>query len=777
MSRYQSYRHRSNQDGNNLVDTVDYESVSSSILRGRAALEEAETHIKLFEDFIMESSSKESQSSIQMRHSNNNTHSFDDLTHNNQTITDNFQLNQDNYSLELDLINAMMNQKGEREHRDNNLGVDPIHNLGHSWKRPNSDEMNVIQESTLKRKRHFDPNKLAVARRAVVKDSIIEEEIATREAEQREKANFKARPLPGGYFVNNDPYALTKAALGKVSYGPRDRYKPSISSHVRKDASTLLSRCDTPSQSSRQPLMSPSGSKKGTRNSSIEAKVFYDAISQIVNKKTDTINDDDLDMSSEEEQDLATLHQHISKLQAELNLKRMKCIEAIDNIDREEADAIAFDQEFQSTKNGSSNMEVSNNQTENQIMTSPNDNITPIKRPLKRRNETRNKNEELPLYDRHNLWLERIEMKRKEAKEREEQELLKDFTGKPNLHGATKSWIRAKEQHDGIMKSIKSVESSRRKEREEKERLLREMQLKEIERLKELSKEKKKKTQNSGIAKEMQAVHIDKLSRPNVKIKDKCSDRLKCELVQSKSGFGEQQRQNNLKKDDRNKQSNSKNDGEISFADMNDKEFAKMLRKLKADAGRGKHTIFETDENMEGLGPVSSDKTENEGGVANNVKREGDKIEKSNRFTSSVAQANLLAKLAEVNGDNSKNETSQQKLQRDEGVSNVFHYPYERYEAGEVNFFDRSSSSEIGRFRVRDAREFNADSLRRISALDTSYTSNDGVWFLVGTKKESQTYHVITILFSRSHFDESSAIEWWQVNRSSVLESKNCLVL
>ena len=46
-------------------------------------------------------------------------------------------------------------------------------------------------------------------------------------------------------------------------------------------------------------------------------------------------------------------------------------------------------------------------------------------------------------------------------------------------------------------------------------------------------------------------------------------------------------------------------------------------------------------------------------------------------------------------------------------VENLSIHPYERYEEGKISFYDRSSSTEIGRFRVRDARDFMPDSMRR----------------------------------------------------------------
>ena len=85
--------------------------------------------------------------------------------------------------------------------------------------------------------------------------------------------------------------------------------------------------------------------------------------------------------------------------------------------------------------------------------------------------------------------------------------------------------------------------------------------------------------------------------------------------------------------------------------------------------------------------------------------------------------------------------------------------PYEKYEREGVGFFDKSSSSEKGRFRVRDARLFAPESMRRKEDADK------GVMLLVGKKGEGDVEAVITILFDKAVFTELTAIEWWKGER------------
>lgn len=85
--------------------------------------------------------------------------------------------------------------------------------------------------------------------------------------------------------------------------------------------------------------------------------------------------------------------------------------------------------------------------------------------------------------------------------------------------------------------------------------------------------------------------------------------------------------------------------------------------------------------------------------------------------------------------------------------------PFEKYEIGKIPFFDRSSSTQKGRFRVRDAREFAPESMRR------KPDTEQGIMFLVGEKIGGGTEFTITIMFDRSLFTEHAASVWWRLNK------------
>ena len=771
------YQYKSS-DKNNTSN----ESVSNSIIRGKIALQEAEDHIKLFEDFIqMQSIPNESDhltkyNSIdcQIRdhsfHESDNSSKTDELSGIYQHVS-----NEAEFGLIYDM--ARTRKECERRNKDIQNDILYVQEREFSIGSLETDMTKSTQELNLKRKRPFDPNNLAVARRALVKTAAFDEDVILQETEQREKAKFRARPLPGGNYVKNDPYALTKAALGKVSekgLSSNNILHRSVINNKRKDASELLNGSLQLSQS-----MSPSQKnvEKNKTNRNSKAAMAYDVISNMVIATSKEDVGDSSDLSSQEEQDLGALYQQISKLHAELSFKRIQCIETIQQIETEDVESLVSDNHNTCINSkvedarGHPEQVSCNDSKEDQ---SESFEVTSCKNHSIKTKRAQLSNSQCPmtLYDRHNMWLKRIENKRKEAKDREEEELIRDVTGKPNLQGAKKSWARAKQQHDGIMKSLMALETSKKNERDEKERLLREKHVAEIERLKSLSKDKTKRKRR-GIDKHMQANHFDKLSRPRV--------------IQNKY-VNEAKRDNHIyvieEQQSLNKDSIKTKESDLSFADMNDKEFARMIRKLKAKAGRGERTMFGGDNETNDLNVDNDNRQSNvEEGCDETDHNElhtnvddGDSIINVNHYTSSTAQAKIFAEMSEINEQNTKSNDliTKQKNESDVIINHSFSCPYERYESGEGSFFDRSSSDEIGRFRVRDARDFYPESLRRISVPfnDNSLDSSDGIWFLVGKKMnetKSNSQNVVTILFSRSLFNEEDAADWWERNKSEIL--------
>ena len=78
-----------------------------------------------------------------------------------------------------------------------------------------------------------------------------------------------------------------------------------------------------------------------------------------------------------------------------------------------------------------------------------------------------------------------------------------------------------------------------------------------------------------------------------------------------------------------------------------------------------------------------------------------------------------------------------------------------------TRFFDVSSTSDKGRFRVNDAREFDTDSLFRRPDILNNY-----VTVLFGKKRSNGETKVISLLFDRDEFKtELDAYNWWLNNK------------
>lgn len=780
------------------------ETISKSILRGRSALAEAENHIKLFEDYLKQSSkdvvsdglhiSKDLDLDMDSQEQQLDSSSYPlhqisvrDVADNVSYVNENNMITSrssgDDHNIEIDLINEMMKEEEERLRRDNAITA-----VRYDSDILTSDRQRVhrnVKTSSYRKtkpKGPFDPKNLSAAKRAILKAAIVAEDIAHDEAEMKKKTQFKARPLPNGAFVKNDPYALTKAALGKFSRD--DGLNETITSSSfpnqgnRLDASSILNRSKPHSRLQNSRTKTPEKPIR-SRKREFMKKAVYEEISDMITANNDDLEDVDTELSSQEEEDLASLHQQISKLQAELNLKRQKCIETIEQIDdRDDASLITCNADFRQSYTDNIDNTFSkpcrsfdhhNTTCTNKSMnicdtsTSPKKFINrhTFKSPKKKNGDDSHQTnrKSLSLYDRHNQWLQMREVKRMEAKKREDRELVKDVTGTPNLHGAQESWMKAKEQHDGLIKSLESKDKLLKAEKEEKERLIREKRVSEIERLKDLAKEKNR-ARKREVDKRVQSESVDKLARPNSRLK-----------VEGKVKFEESQQPDTIRMEEVEEQKTDKNgETDMSFADMDDKEFAKMIRKLKAKASKGKRTVFGTQESPNHQGVPESER------VSNQCEPESEENGyEDGRYTSSAAQAKIFAEISDMkNNTNQRNEnhepdTSLKKVDSPL-VKQTIHFPYERYDIGDIPFFDRSSSSEKGRFRVRDAREFHTDSLRRIPV--PFHATHEGVMFLVGKKineENSDKEDVVTILFDRSQFDEPSAAEWWQLHRAQII--------
>jgi len=751
----------------------------------------------------------------------------------------------------------------------------------------------------------FDPNKMRGAQRAAIKAAKRADAEAVADAETMARTNFKARPLPGGVWVQNDPYAPTQSAMEKRvqtqqnnEQGNQPKSKQRIPrGPIRMDASALLGRsqqgpgkiinsevqsvgshalvssdtdisnalqCDL--QQTHQKGNNEMTLKKERRQAERKArrKLFFDAVAvSIPENEEDSI---EANPSDNGDQDISTLQWQIARMEADLKRKRIQCETTLDDIDDEDSLFDEVDKELVTVAEQS----VSSKQPSD-------DGKTLIFSPFAEEDidsgfdqmmggpdgvNGDRANGDDSLYRRHEKWLEALERKRNEARLKKEEETMKSITGKPEIASAKESWLKAKEAHDAKERKVRAAEEEKSRVREEKDRMLQELKAKEIN-LMQKQAMKKRRAIKSHASKQKQVESLDKLSRPRNPKVVPCKNKYEIEISKENSVDG------NIVAEETNRSGTAGHENnqkpEMCFADMDDKEFARVMKSLGIKPNRSQ-CGKEKDETRKKGKPTASDQRasskftngslkkrtnkdfiasdhskldhrqnerstkdknndENRGSIEGGYIEGGHKnssgcsnplpptitVDEKNiaggRFTSSTAQANLLKKLvssdqhertvANVSSaleaaeiglselDKRHNNNLEEKdygafkiLRERQGNDNIAKdEPYQRYEAGKIPFFDRSSSVDKGRFRVRDAKDFAPESMRR-RPLDGGGIDDEGIMILVGKKdyEKDEGNNVeelaITILFDRSKFSEHAASEWWQTNRQRFIRNE-----
>ena len=112
---------------------------------------------------------------------------------------------------------------------------------------------------------------------------------------------FKARPLPGGNIIKNDPYAFTKSASIKIKLTMNRK------GETTKD-------CISSSLNESITLQEKKPFQESSRRKQIYHAITKTVMQELVMKSVEE------DSSSEDETNLSNLHQNIAKLNADLSL-------------------------------------------------------------------------------------------------------------------------------------------------------------------------------------------------------------------------------------------------------------------------------------------------------------------------------------------------------------------------------------------------------------------------------------------------------------------------
>jgi hypothetical protein len=601
-------------------------SANESIQRGRAAVAEAEENIRVFEEYLQSSSASQGVEDdnnlvldvgpddmnwVEANEKMNSECSLDELLASIDPIVSGLS-NAGAMNVTTDLVEQMMRDGEVRMKRDERISSMRV--KGDFALKGFSGEI-IVNDVTVKSKpkRNFDPKQLSAARRAAVKESRTLRYGS--KMEENEVKQFKALPLPGGGIVNNNPYALTQAARGKMNERKRadgDDNTVDTFANARLDASAILGNdISFSSIPSNAIFNSPLPIK---RKQSTISKDIYSATTNFVSKEFEDEPFSEASDSSVDQKDVAGLHQQISRLQAELNDRRKKCLKTIYSLEDEtrcnsinDIGIPELQKEF--GKNNEGNDRDSMQNTSQNYDMSHGDDVANVCADLQGNsdynlypNSDENDNHrKLPMYARQKAWLEDIERKKSVAKEREEQNIIKGLTGKPNLKQAKASWSKAKEEHAGLVKTAREREAMLQRNKMEREMQRHLQQMKEADAMQALAREHARSVKK-GIDRGMQEEYVDKLSRPTHRVK------VEQPLVNNPTIAHDNHRQDDQVKIEKELCREPEQDAEdkitVSFADMDDHEFAKMVKKIQARATKEIRTKTATSDNVSMMGKI-----------------------------------------------------------------------------------------------------------------------------------------------------------------------------
>lgn len=563
-------------------------SVDYAIQRGKVALAEAEDHIRVFEEYLqaslghVEESEKDKTLDVGVEDKYwdaaeekiNSGCTLDEILETMDPIVNILAKEENDFDQKEEIIKKdILHSKTFQTNRDNIIdsSIDRLHFAPMGLKEARL-LLRIDKKQPNKRKaiREFDPSRLSVNQRAIRKDMLKKPICDVSEGLKQ----FKARPLPGGVFVRNDLYALTKAAEGKMSNKKIDSSRDDVSiksCQNRLDASVLLNN-----SSMNMPMKDV---KMDDSNDHVQNGVKRYKLSKEIYDATTTVIEQDFEDDSssfctiQEDNDVSDLHKQISKLHAELQLKKKQCIRTIHAIEDETKCRTISETKIDKFQQG-----------ENASVDTTMDDATSV---YSLNCSSIGSASRKSLYKRQKEWLENLERKKIEQRASNQSQVLIEVTGRPDLRLAKRSWSNAKMEHDGILEISKKKDEQIQREKNEKERQNRLKQVKEAEEIKRVATEQAKVAKKS-IDRRVQSEYVDKLSRPNKRVESKhVPTEQDNNFTQKNSQTKEKSHEKNnfsTISDERREETRPTTPAQPSFADMDDDEFARMIKKVQARA-------------------------------------------------------------------------------------------------------------------------------------------------------------------------------------------------
>ena len=142
-------------------------------------------------------------------------------------------------------------------------------------------------------------------------------------------------------------------------------------------------------------------------------------------------------------------------------------------------------------------------------------------------------------------------------------------------------------------------------------------------------------------------------------------------------------------------------------------------------------------------------------------------VQQQHQQQASVATADLQAQIMMLQQQMSMQQAQHQHQEHHQQQQQHHHLSAAAVPA----FFDATTSTlDKGRHRLRDVREFDPQSLRRITDTDTPTVS-----LLIGRAKDASTavagqqVSAVTVMFDRAAFNDDQARSWWATNRGKYI--------
>ena len=670
----------------------------------------------------------------------------------------------------------------------------------------------VVLDRKPKSNSAFDPSELEGVKRAAIAAKKRERDKEAAHAEAISLASFKARPLPGGIWVENDIFATTQAARGKdkrvcpksveidqkmtetntpgslVSFKRGRRRKdpsPSLASHSRRSSGnkfqlstqSTLSCVDSCLEGEAFPCSYGGKSPKASRTFCVDMKEL--ALKRGIRElgrmalKAKEINCPgsictEKESSVSDAEDEISLEREVAKLEAQLTRKRKLVLELSALLDDEDTHII------DNSNNGGCTWNLVTGENEGGPRKQTDDEFEKelvcdqwnVGSMLVDNMDPGN-----VVYRRQERWLQKKEHRLREYRVNKAKEVMDGFTCVPELSGASQSWEKAKTAHAKAIQQQREEERRREKEKGARFQLVEAQKEKEIDEMRaDAEKRKRSKKTTADREKQQEALYKPARSRVTRRVSKEVEEKAGQTPVRADNDGGKTTSKSSL---DRNLVRSAGRNvmlplNQISFADMDDKQFARVMKSVGIDTSTQKQRKRCEAAScsvllMSKIVNVNTSPSHLHSSIGNS----GSSIDAENDRTKNALVTSLTGPCA----PNSFSFVQPDLLL----LSETDLQPYQKYEAGKVPFFDKTSSADIGRFRVRCATYFASETMRRKPDIESGI---DGVMLLVGKLKNCEQVDedfVITILFDRARFSEQSASKWWWCNRSRFVNSKQLI--